>query len=241
MYEYINPLIVLCVWYWNPTLLLKTEAFVRRTITNLAFSAIECYSDHKHYNNKNEMVKDGYHVNVVFLEIDDGYRIRKFDVTSVFRSEILKGTFDDDGLPLIDFVKKCSRPNNNIRYDVNSQIRLQIDYTFDRKSYVVTFDDAIVFPIYLESELRQYLMRPTILSAVISKNEFDADNGIYVTDELNKFAGPLGNFYDDKPNITVRKDDALPELPSNYCVILMDSKGKTHVFKPENEYLTLIH
>lgn len=236
--SYIPTLVTLGLWYFYPTLLMKTERIIRRTISNAAFTAIEYYSY-----NKNEMIKDGYHVNYVYLEIDDASgRLRKIDVTSMFRNEILKGTFNKKGCTLLSFVRKCCKPNSNIQTtdDITAHYRLQVDYTFDYKSYIVTFDQRehnIVFPIYLESKLREYFMIPSIMSAVITKEPNDPDNGIDVTHEINKYAGPLANFYDDQDTINVLKKDV---ISNDFYLFIIDHCGRQYTIDKDAKYITLL-
>jgi hypothetical protein len=239
MYEYVAPFVIIALWWYDPTLLLKIQRYVKRTTTNLALSAVDFYVDLKEQ--KNEMVKDGYHINFVFLDFIEEFKIRRIDVTSLFRAEVLKGTFQNQGLSLLDFVELCRKPNNNLYYN-DGKCRLEIDYTFDFKRYRVWYetDDnpTIVFPIYKESELRKRMFLPSVLSAILT-NDPESESGIDVTREINEAAGPLGNFYDDKEGHRVKKANVLPDRGDDLFLCLIAHNGQSYTFGKDDIYLSL--
>jgi len=246
MYEYITPLFILALWWYDPTLLLKTHSYIRRTSIQIIMSAADLYADFKGKRMlaSNEMIKDGYHVNFVYLDIIQEYKIRRIDVTSIFRAEILKGTFQEN-FALSKFVKICAKPNSNIQTAdlLTHSYRLEIDYTFDYKRYRVWFDTIrnpnVIFPIYKESELRKRMFLPKILSAILT-NDPDSETGIDVTHKINEAAGPLGNFYDDV-NLNVCKERAIPEIgnSNNLYLVMIAHNGQRFIFDKNDTNLTL--
>lgn len=241
MYEYVAPFVILALWWYDPTLLLKIQRYAKRTAVNVALSAVDLYTDVKSHKllQNNEMVKDGYHVNFVFLDFIEEMKIRRIDVTSIFRAEILKGTFQNEGLMLKDFIQFCRKPNNNV-YTSSDNCHLEIDYTFDFKRYRIWFDtdvnDRVVFPLYKESELRKRIFLPSILSAILT-NDPESENGIDVTREINEAAGPLGNFYDDKGH-KVKKQNALPDRGNDLYLCMIAPNGQSYTYGKDDIYLT---
>ena len=68
MYEYITPVVILALWWYDPTLLLKLQRYIKHKATHMALTMVDLYADVKNSGKPNEMVKDGYHVNFVYLE-----------------------------------------------------------------------------------------------------------------------------------------------------------------------------
>lgn len=239
MYGYLLWVCTVAMWWYDPTFLIKFKNFSKRQLTNMAMNAIEIYSDMTHKRKSREMIKDGYHVDFVFLIVDLENKIRRIDITSIFRREVLKGTFDE-GCPIYKFVNLCCTPNSNLKsLDLASDYRLELNYTYDHKHYTIwfekSFNNVISFPIYEETKLNSIISLPRILSAVLQKTQ--GESGIDITKEINEVAGPMGNFYDDIEEISVLKKWVFPN-DTNFVLTVIDNNANIHTFDKTHKFLT---
>ena len=241
MYGYLLWACTVALWWLDPTLLMKFQNFTRKQLISIAMNAIELYSDMTHNKRSREMIKDGYHVDFVYLIIEQHNRVRKVDVTSIFRREVLNGTFDNP-CSIEAFVQLCCSPNSNLKFvnSYNDDYKLELNYTYDHKHYTVWFskdtNSNIIFPIYTEKHLKSIITLPRILSAILQKQE--GGSGIDVTQEINNAAGPMGNFYDDIDNIVVLKKWVFPD-DSNLLLTIIDHNAQIHTFDKSHKILTL--
>ncbi len=243
---------LMCLWLYDPLILLKAKAFIKRKIINSGLNAINMYAEYKK-SNKNEMIKDGYHVDYVYLYVEDpisldslttnteySSKVIRYDVTSYFRGEILKNSFSDN-MNFEDFVNLCCNPNSNLRgMDPNKIYRLEVNYTFDYKTYKVIFDNvynqSIKFPLYSETELRQKQCDEGILSATVQESDETGEEQD-VTEELRQLAGPLGNFYKDH-NLRIKKE-WIPSVRNTCTIKIIDGTGDFKHINPTQTFICI--
>ena len=253
MWEYVSIIgLVFITWYDN-LWLLKLEQYAKRKGASLFWILMKWYSK----KDKNEMIKDGYHVDSVYLYVHEPEFIKQYDMLRVFRDlirdEIIK---QNKELDIFDFITHCCDPDTNFD-KVNKEYYhiLEINYTFDLKKYKMIFDTKnntnIRVPIYTEALIRERdVSKAGINSAFLShyeKPETDDPNCKEVTNDLKKMAGPMQNFYVDTPYI-MKKEwflDAYLGLGKafdsieNCFVHIIDFKGNMHVIRPDQKTLTI--
>jgi len=192
--------IILLLWTADKHLLSKIWALIASTGRKSAWYALGVYS-----NWNNEMIRDGCHVDEVFLvESENDKEFRELDVLRFFRQQIVKQTITGKKtMALNDFITVCCDPNSNFtKLDPNSKYELVVKYTFDHRQYIIVYDScdtsSIRFPVYSEREIRERDIKQTgVLSAAQLSASKDADDGIDIYSELKMLAGPLENFYAD--------------------------------------------
>ncbi len=240
----IPTIVVIGVWWYDNLFLIKCQNFIKRIGFNIFWSTISHYTEWKETMG-NEMIKDGYHIDMVLLyeEGIDKSTARGFDVTSVFRRDILKNRFQK--FLLAEFVNTCAELGSNIEeYSPKKKYLLEIQYTFDYNKYTMYFDNSfnklITFPLYTEDELRKItsLNSKKILTAS-AHIEGNNTASIEVTKEISAASGPLGNFYEDK-GIIVLKQWVLQKFGTlQYNLSIIDCKGKEHKFKSDENMIKL--
>jgi hypothetical protein len=198
--------VVLLLWAADKNLLSKIWAFISSAGRKTAWSTLSLYSSLR---SSNEMIKDGYHVDEVFLlEYPDGTEgeFREIDVLRIFRQQIVRQTITNrKPMELTDFIQLCCDPLSNFtEFDSNARYELMVKYTFDHKQYIIVYDmldkatNYIRFPIYTEREIRSRDIKQTgVLTAAQLTATEDADDGIDIYTQLKMLAGPMENFYAD--------------------------------------------
>lgn len=195
-----------------------------------------------------EMIKDGYHIDSVYLYVHETEFIKQYDMLRVFREKVVqpeeKPLIRIDGdLNIFDFVKMCCDPDTNFNHvDESLFYLLEVNYTFDHKKYRAHYDSKnntkIRFPIYSDASIRDRdIFTAGVNSAQIAENE-DDENGTDVTKDLKRFAGPMQNFYDDTEYIIKKEWFMGDRFPKNSFIQLIDFKGDFHVIPPEAELLS---
>lgn len=252
MWEYASILGILFMTWYDNLWLMKFERFARKKLSYLVWGAVKWYAR----KNKNEMIKDGYHVDAVYLYVHEPEYIKQYDMLRIFRDmirdEILR---DGQKLDIWEFVEECSDPDTNFN-KVNKDFPhiLEVNYTFDLKKYKIFFDTenntSIQFPIYSELNIRERdVSKGGINAAFLTHYEnpdTDDPTSTDVTESLRKFSGPLQNFYQDTDYV-VRKEWFLDDYIGvgkafdslNNCYIhIIDFKGNTHVIGADQDILS---
>lgn len=233
--------ILVGLWKYDRCLLDKLERWVWKKGSSAAWFLLELYTKYK---DKNEMIKDGYHVDTVYLfEHRSPLDSSKFDVLSVFRREIVKETFTNKkGIQFVDFLRLCSESGSNFKYDANLTYELEVNYTFDRKQYKIFYsndkNNEIKFPVYSESEMAKADVDNSIISAEIVRDDI-GKGGIDIGDVILKYAGPKGNFYDDSDFVVLKSWLKYSGIDEESKISIMDIEGNTFEFNDEDKYLTL--
>lgn len=232
---YLALCLVLAAWTYDNLLLIKLQHYIRRQGWSLLWMLMKTYTKFK--TNKNEMIKDGYHIDFVYLyEKPKSGKTVKYDVTSVFRKEILEDKFNN-GCELSTFVNSCCKSGSNLKpYDEDLYYRLEIRYTFDLDKYKVFFDtennEKIIFPLYTEREIRTQRINnfnsDSIVSANLQRDEHDG--GIDVIKELKEIAGPLETFYKDKGLVT-KVEWGFSNLSSEQYIFYITLDGEFHTIR----------
>jgi hypothetical protein len=237
--------VVLLLWAADKHLLSKIWTLLGSTTRQACWSALTLYSNWKH---TNEMSKDGYHVDFVYLyePTDDG-KVNEIDLLAHFRHHINLKTFSHSkAIKLGDFIELCCSPDSNFKaYDPTKKYELLVRYTFDHKKYIVVFDSLsnVRFPIYTESQIRQRNLKNTgvITSGLLTANEDDED-GIDIYDNLKVLAGPMENFYGDTEHKVQRhylNYTGLRIDVENMYIKLLDFWGTEFVIKPKHNIIKL--
>lgn len=238
---FVVSVIILGLWKYDRCLLDKLERWAWKKTTTTLWSIFEMYSNYK---DKNEMIKDGYHVDTVYMwEHKSSTNSNKYDVLTIFRREIVKETFTNKkSIEFDEFLRMCTEEGSNFKYDPNLEYELEVNYTFDRKQYKIFYsnneNDKIKFPIYSESEMANADMNNSIISAQIIR-ENDDQGGIEIDELMLKFAGPKGNFYDDSDFVVKKSWLKFSGIDDHSKVLIMDLEGNNFVFDNEDEFLTL--
>jgi hypothetical protein len=140
------------------------------------------------------------------------------------------------------YLSLCSDPESNFQYDPKLPYELEVNYTFDRKQYKIVYSTTcnrnIRFPIYSESEIDKNSSENSIISASIVRNVNDLE-GIDICDLISKYAGPLGNFYDDTEFVVKKSWLQFSGIENVSNITIMDIEGENYLFNEESEYLTL--
>ncbi len=238
---FVVSVIILGLWKYDRCLLDKLQRYLWSTTKSMGWSVFKVYAEYK---DRNEMIKDGYHVDSVFLfEKQSPSFSRKLDVLRVFRSLIVDEAFSNKkSLSVKEFLELCSDPETNFQYNSGFEYELEVNYTFDRRQYKIVYDTDvnldIRFPVYSESEIVKSGVDNSIISASIVRRESDP-NGIDIGDVILKYAGPLGNFYDDSEYVVKRKWLTFSGIDNKSKIKIMDIDGNEYVFKEDEDYLTL--
>lgn len=233
--------IILGLWKYDRCLLDKLERWAWKKSKSIAWSMFEVYS---RYKDSNEMIKDGYHVDTVYLfEHRSPTDSRKFDVLSIFRAEIVKGTFTHKkSIDFVDFLELCAQSGSNFQYDPALEYELEVNYTFDRKQYKIFYSNdensKIKFPVYSESEMANADDENSIISAQIIRENTD-QGGIDIDDLILKFAGPKGNFYADTEFVVKKSWLNFSGIDGHSRILIMDLSGENYIFEQSDKYLKL--
>lgn len=233
--------IILGLWKYDRFLLDKFERWGWKKLTSVGWFALQIYS---RYKDQNEMIKDGYHVDTVYLyEHRSPTDCVRFDVLSVFRKEINKGTFTHKkSIDTVEFIKICSDSAGNFKFNKDLDYELEVNYTFDRKQYKIIYatdkNNHIKFPVYSESEMAKADIDNGIISAQIIRDDPDK-GGLDVDDVLLKFAGPKGNFYSDTDFVVKKSWLKFADVDEQSKIQIMDLEGNEYVFEGDDEYLSL--
>lgn len=244
---------VLLLWAADKNLLSKIWAFLASTGKQTAWSALTLYSNWK---STNDMIKDGYHVDEVYLyeypESPSGEKsFREIDVLRIFRQHIQLQTFTHSkSIALVDFLEFCCDPMSNFtEYDRKAKYELVVSYTFDHKHYKIVYGTeegpmkTIRFPIYTERTIRSKNMKLTgVLTAAMLTADIDADEGIDVYRQLKQLAGPMENFYSDS-EYSIHKSHlhytGLRVPVENMFIKMLDLWGTEFIVKPEQTIIRL--
>lgn len=253
MWEYLSIAGLLFLTWYDNLWLMKFQQYSKRKAMTLGWMAIKWYSKQ----DKNEMIKDGYHVDSVYLYVHEHEFIKQYDMLRIFRDlirdEIIKQNRD---LNIWDFVEACCDPDSNFdKVNKNYYHVLEVNYTFDLKKYKMIYDTTtnsdIRFPIYTEKEIRDRdVSKAGVNLAYLThfeKPETIDPGSKDVTNDLKKIAGPLQNFYKDTKYF-IKKDwfldpylglGKLFDSNENCFIHIIDFKGNSHVIKPEQEIITM--
>ena len=194
------------------------------------------------------MVKDGYHVDAVYLYVHEKEIIKQYDMLRVFREKLVEPRENptiriDSNVDFFDFVKMCYDPDSNFNeVDENLFYLLEVNYTFDMKKYRVYYDSKknrrIRFPVYSDKAIRERdVFEGGVNSALVTEDE-NEENGMDVTKELKKLAGPMQNFYDDTEYAVLKEWFMGDHYPKNSYIQIIDFRGDFHVIKPEDLFLS---
>jgi hypothetical protein len=253
MWEYISiASLIFMTWYDN-LWLMKFEQYAKRKGISLGWMFMKWYARRE----KNEMIKDGYHVDSAYLYVHEPEFIKQYDMLRIFRDlirdEIIK---QDRDLNIWDFVEACCDPDTNFD-KVNKDFYhiLEVNYTFDHKKYKMIYDTSINldirFPIYTEKEIRDRdVSKAGVNLAYLThfdKAETNDPNAKDVTNDLKKVAGPMQNFYKDTDYVMKKEWFLDPYLGSGKlfdsneeCYMhIIDFKGNCHVIHPNQQIISL--
>lgn len=193
---------ILLLWAADKHLLSKIWNMMWTAGKRAAWSGLTLYSNWR-YSYTNEMSKDGYHVDFVYLydPIDEqNNRSNEIDLLAHFRYHINQKTFTNNKpINLGQFIELCLSPDSNFNeYEASKKYELVVRYTFDHKQYIIVFDTTtdMRFPVYTETEIRERSMKnsDSIGSGYLTASEEDED-GINIYEHLKRLAGPMENFY----------------------------------------------
>lgn len=211
---------ILVLWAADKHLLSKIWSLFTSCTKQAAWTGLTWYADYKH---NNDMSKDGYHVDFVYLyEPTDTGEYTEVDLLAHFREQIrLRGFSNTKSMRVTDFIELCCSPNSNFKdIDPTKHYELVVRYTFDFKQYIIVFDTSdnveIRFPPYTEREIRQRSLKSTgVITAGLLTANAEADDGINIYEHLKRLAGPMENFYADT-DYTVKRHHL------NYSGLKMD-------------------
>lgn len=246
---------VLLLWAADKNLLSKIWAFLASTGKQTAWSALTLYSNWK---STNDMIRDGYHVDEVYLYEYPGSvtqdttaeaTFREIDVLRIFRQHIQLQTFTHaKSIGLVQFIELCCDPMSNFtEYDRKARYELVVSYTFDHNHYKIVYGtgqaDKVRFPIYTEKTIRTKDIKKTgVLTAAMLTAEADAQEGIDVYAQLKQLAGPMENFYTDT-EYTIRKSHlhytGLRVPAESMFIKMLDLWGTEFVVRPEQQFIKL--
>ena len=232
---------ILGLWKYDRFLLDKIQRYIFSTTKTVGWTLFKAWVEYK---DKNEMIKDGYHVDSVYLiEHNSSTYARKLDVLRVFRCGIVDETFTNKkSIDIADFINLCSDPKSNFQYDSDLDYELEVNYTFDRRKYKIIYstkdNSKIRFPVYSESEISQSNSGNSVISASIVRDDQDQE-GIDISDMVLMYAGPLGNFYDDSEFIVKRDWLAFEGIDDQAKIKMMDLEFNEYLFTKESKYISL--
>ena len=234
--------IVLTLWKYDRFLLDKLQRWMWTKAHNAGWALLKTYA---YYKDKNEMIKDGYHVDSVFLyEHQSSTYYRKIDVLRIFRRAIVeeKFTYKKD-IDIKTFLELCSDPESNFQYNPEYTYQLEVDYTFDKQQYKIIYstdeNNRIRFPIYSETCISKANTSNSIISANLMKDDSEID-GEDISDIISKYAGPLANLYADTDYV-VKRDwvNLFSNIDPNCNIVIMDLYGNDFVFNHTDTYLSI--
>lgn len=210
------------------------------------------------------MIKDGYHVDEVYLrsytledpEVPDDSDV---DVLRMFRDRIRQREIGADrGIPVLEFVSSCCRPNSNfVTCDLSKRWQVFVIYTFDQRQYLIAYDSArpepteIRFPPYPEDKLRASSrgLNEIVDAALVSSVSPGAD-GWDVTAVVQMAAGPMHDFYASTPHVVTREHlnfllqylervtpRGCPNVSSCFYLRVFDAWGTIYTFAPSDRVL----
>lgn len=231
-------------WYDN----LWLKKFLKFAEKNGKWATWELMKLQTRLKSDNEMVKDGYHVDAVFLYVHENEFIKQFDMLRVFREKLVepneKPTIRiDSNVDIFEFVEMCCDPESNFKEaDKDLFYLLEVNYTFDKKKYRIYYDSKrntkIRFPIYSDNAIRdRSIFDGGVNSALVTENEED-ETGSDVTKELKKLAGPMQNFYDDTQYVMLKEWFMGDRFPSSNLIQIIDFRGDFHLIKSGDEFLS---
>lgn len=240
---------ILLLWAADKHLLSKIWTLFASGSRQMCWSALTIYSN---WRQTNEMSKDGYHVDFVYLyePIGTSGECNEIDLLAHFRDHIRQKTFSHiKSLPLSKFIELCCNPNSNFnQFDPSKQYELVVRYTFDHKEFIIVYsmDDGennIRFPIYTESEIRSRSLKNTgVITAGLLTAKEDDEDGINIYDHLKKLAGPMENFYADT-EYKVKKHHlnfaGLKMDVANTFIKMLDFWGTEFVVAPKQNIIKL--
>lgn len=246
MWEYVTIFgLIFMTWYDN-LWMMKFEKSLTKNAKWLVWELMKLHTKIK--SDPTTMIKDGYHIDAVYLYVHEKEFIKQYDMLRVFREKVVQPAEKpmiriNGDLDMFEFVKLCRDPETNFnKVDESLYYLLEVNYTFDHKKYRAYYDSKtnrkIRFPIYSEKAIRDRdIFCGGVNSAQIAESEDDED-GINVTKELKRLAGPMQNFYDDTEYV-VKKDWFMGDRykKTDYIQII-DFKGDFHVIKPDDKYLS---
>ncbi len=241
---------ILLLWAADKHLLSKIWAMVSSASRQTCWSALTVYSN---WRQTNEMSKDGYHVDFVYLyePVADSLQCNEIDLLAHFRYHINQKTFTNTKtISMSKFIELCCNPNSNFNsYDPAKHYELVVRYTFDHKEYIVVFDSKaegennIRFPIYTESEIRGRSLKNTgVITCGLLTAKEDDDDGINIYEYLKKLAGPMENFYADTEYKVKRHHLNFAGLKldvDNAFIKMLDFWGTEFVVKPKQNIIKL--
>lgn len=235
--------LIIGLWKYDKFLLDKLQNYALSTTKSVGWNLFKTWAEYK---DRNEMIKDGYHVDSVYLyEHNSPTYARKLDVLRVFRCAIVDEIFTHKkDISIGEFLELCSDPESNFQYDLKLDYDLQVNYTFDRRQYKLIFSTSenskIRFPVYTESEIvgASAANGNSVISGSIVRHESDQE-GIDISDIMLEYAGPLGNFYDDSDIVVKRDWLSFEGIDQKAKIKLMDIEFNEYVFGEKDKYISL--
>lgn len=240
-------LALVVLWAADKHLLSKIWSLFTSCSRQAAWAGLTWYADYKQ---NNDMSKDGYHVDFVYLyEPTESGAYNEIDLLAHFRQQINMKTFSNTrSIDVKDFIELCCAPNSNFNnFDPSVQYELVVKYTFDYKQYIIVFDttdnNRIRFPPYPEREIRQRSLKNTgVITCGMVTAAADADDGINVYEYLKKLAGPMENFYSDT-EYTVKRHHlnyaGLKMDMDNTYIKMLDFWGTDFTITPQENVIRL--
>lgn len=237
---YLVSAILVVLWKYDKCLLDKLQLWMWNSTKSSMWYILKLYSEYK---DRNEMIKDGYHVDSVYLyEHHSSTYSRKLDVLRIFREQIVNETFTNKkSIDFDRFLALCSDPDSNFQVNKDLKYDLEVNYTLDRRQYKIVYSNdensRIRFPVYSEKEVMDGVQN-SIISAMIVRNANDVD-GIDIGDVLLKYAGPLGNFYNGTDFCVKKSWLSFAGIEDNVIIKMMDINGDEYIFRENDKYLSL--
>lgn len=170
--------------------------------------------------------KDAIKIKQIFLYIDE---TQKMDLTDYIHEHRLN--YHDIDM----FLEKKKKSLSGIDLEKAQNLHLEIVYHHGEENYRIVYGqgEKIQFPIYPSSEIKSHRLIDNYQNGVLFATYRDKD----VTDLLKEYAGPKGNFYQDKDiyitldkikyalHVYRDKDDPEHEL------IITDNFAQDHTFQ----------
>lgn len=138
-----------------------------------------------------------------------------------------------------EFIKK-----SNISLDSCSNYFIEFEYTVAGRVYKYLREYAVstpglvqVFPVYTSNELELFYT-DNVPNGILLSNVNDEYD---ITDELHKYAGPKGDFYQHFKVDWIKLLDSVPsDLNWNNLIVeILTYHGKTYTFTNEDELITI--
>lgn len=241
---------ILLLWAADKHLLSKIWTLIASITRQACWSALTLYSNWRH---TNEMIKDGYHVDFVYLyeplDNNNSSECNEIDLLAHFRDHIRQKLITQTkAIPLSKFIESCCNPNSNFnKYDASKNYELVVRYTFDHKQYIIVYDnqaaEGVRFPIYSEAEIRgRSLKNGGVITAGLLTAKEDDEEGINVYDQLKQLAGPMENFYADTEYKVKRHHLNYAGLKmdvENAFIKMLDFWGTDFVVRPRQNVIKL--